>query len=165
MNKKLRYVTDHIEAYILVFILCMIAFVMLLQIIMRYFFNTPLSWPEELCRYLYIWMCFIGLSFCLHNMSELRVDFLEKMLRGRLQLIFKVLLTAISILFYSYLLTQSISVFTKIYHLGQSSPAAGIPMFLVYMAMPVSFSLTVIRAVQKLIREVKSKPSNHICKE
>ncbi len=34
--------------------------VVLLQVFFRYVLNSPLIWTEELARYLFVWLCFVG---------------------------------------------------------------------------------------------------------
>ena len=45
-----------------------------LQVIARYVFNYPLSWPEELGRYLIILIVYVGASVGLRKKSHIAVD-------------------------------------------------------------------------------------------
>jgi len=61
--KVLRWLDDHLEEYILAVLLVTISCVMMLQIIMRYIFNSSLPWPEELTRYCFVWSGFLGIGY------------------------------------------------------------------------------------------------------
>ena len=73
--KKLLYWIDHyLEEAILVIFLILIACVMMLQIVVRYVFQSPLPWPEEFCRYCFVYSVMIATGYCIRNGSMLRVD-------------------------------------------------------------------------------------------
>ncbi len=47
--------------------------VMTVQIILRVFFNNPLSWPEEVVRYFFVWVVFLGSTVAVTNDGHIRV--------------------------------------------------------------------------------------------
>lgn len=156
MKKALGILNRHFEEYALTFILGLIAVIMLLQVIMRYVFGYALAWPEEVCRYLYIWSCFLGISYCLYHGTELRIDLFERLFKGDARKIFQMVLKVICVLFYLYLLKASASVFLMVLQKSQISSAARIPMYLVYLSMPVSFTLAVVRGLQSMAEIIRS---------
>lgn len=50
------------------------------QVILRYFFNSPLFWAEEVAVQILISATFIGVSYLIHTGRLVRVDFLLMML-------------------------------------------------------------------------------------
>lgn len=48
--------------------LCVIA-----QVVLRYFFGSPLTWSDELARYLFVWCSFIGWVIAARRRSHLGV--------------------------------------------------------------------------------------------
>lgn len=50
------------------------------QVILRYFFNSPLFWAEEVAVQILISATFIGISYLIHTGRLVRVDFLLMML-------------------------------------------------------------------------------------
>ena len=46
---------------------------MLLQIGFRYALNAPLTWTEELARYLYVWACYLGAAVALRRRSHIAI--------------------------------------------------------------------------------------------
>lgn len=52
--KVIKWLDEHFEETFLVFFLVLISCITMLQIIARTFF-AALSWPEEFCRYCWIW--------------------------------------------------------------------------------------------------------------
>ena len=89
MKRVLQALDEHFEEWMLTLLLGAMAVIMLLQVIMRYVFNMALTWPEEACRYLYIWCCFLGISYCISRRTELRVDLAEKLFRGNARKVYQ----------------------------------------------------------------------------
>jgi len=50
--------------------LCVLA-----QVVFRYVFNAPLTWSEELARYLFIWCAFLGWTIASRRGSHLAMTF------------------------------------------------------------------------------------------
>jgi TRAP-type C4-dicarboxylate transport system permease small subunit len=58
-------------------LLAFVAFVLLLQVILRYVFNAALPWPEEASKYSMIWVvCLMG-NVLIRDKQLITVDFLD----------------------------------------------------------------------------------------
>lgn len=55
--------------------LCVLA-----QVVFRYVFNAPLTWSEELARYLFIWCAFLGWTIASRRRSHLAMTFVAERL-------------------------------------------------------------------------------------
>ena len=53
-------VLDNIEELIAVVLLCLIGATIALQVFMRSAFSSPMSWPEELSQFLFVWASVLG---------------------------------------------------------------------------------------------------------
>ncbi len=54
---------------------CGIFLCVLVQVVFRYLFNSPLTWSEELARYLFIWCAFLGWIVASRRNSHLSMTF------------------------------------------------------------------------------------------
>lgn len=61
------------------------ALITIAQVVTRYGFNHPLTWPEELCTLLLVWMTFFGTSLLLKKEQHIEIDFFAKLLPQRAQ--------------------------------------------------------------------------------
>jgi TRAP-type C4-dicarboxylate transport system permease small subunit len=61
------------------------ALITILQVVTRYGFNHPLTWPEELCTLLLVWMTFFGASLLLKKEQHIEIDFFTKLMPRRVQ--------------------------------------------------------------------------------
>lgn len=60
----------------------------LVQVVLRYAFNMPLSWSEQLSRYLFIWMLMLYMPVIMRKSNNLGFDLLVNRLPKRGQDIF-----------------------------------------------------------------------------
>jgi TRAP-type C4-dicarboxylate transport system permease small subunit len=52
----------------------------LAQVVLRYLFNAPLTWSEELARYLFIWCAFLGWIVAFRRNTHLSISFVAERL-------------------------------------------------------------------------------------
>ena len=102
------------------------------NVILRYFFNSGLTWAEEASRYLFIWLIFLGAIVAFKDNAHLGVDTLVKRLsvKGR-----KVLFVVNNLLI---LITMALVVdgtwsLTQV-TMAQRSPSMDIPLAFVYVS-------------------------------
>ena len=85
--QRLTAALDRCACWVSIGLLAVIFVVMVLQVSCRYVLGSPLVWSEEVARYLYIWVCFLGAPIALrrgnHIAITLFVDWLPaKLIRG-----------------------------------------------------------------------------------
>lgn len=158
--KVIKWLDEHFEEYLLVFLLMLISCTMMLQIVMRYAFNSSLSWPEEFNRYCFVWSSFLGISYSVKKGIMLRIDAVLNFMSNKVKSIIEILVQLVVLTFFGYLLINSIDVVRKIYVSGQTSPAMGIPMHYIYACTVVGFILTVIRVIQSIAIMIKNILNN-----
>ncbi|RUA22609.1 TRAP transporter small permease subunit [Billgrantia gudaonensis] len=49
------HLDEHIETYLATVALVVFASLVIFQVVMRYIFNSPPSWSEEIARYALVW--------------------------------------------------------------------------------------------------------------
>lgn len=126
---------------LVVFITTMCA-VMLIQIIFRYLFNMPLTWPEEVARYIFIWVVFLGAAVAFRAQAHLGMDFATSKLSPGIR---RALARAIEVLILGFLLlilyiTPEVVDVTQY----QRSAVIHVQMSWVYLAFPVASILMIL---------------------
>ena len=126
------------------------------QVITRYGFGYTAEWSEELARYLFVYVVFLGSALIMGDSGHLSVEFLPNHFKGTF---IGKLLTLLSLvcgyLFVGILLTQGskmVQVMTF-----QESPGLEISMSYVYAVIPVSASLMLLYLIRDTIRFVKGE--------
>ena len=59
----------------LAILLGLIVAIMFAQVMFRYTFNNSLSWSEEIAKFIFIWITFLGAALCFRDRKHLGVDF------------------------------------------------------------------------------------------
>lgn len=154
--KIVRWLNEHLEEYALSFLLAVIASVMMLEVIMRYAFNSSLSWAEEVSRYAFVWSALVSIGYSIKEKSILKVDTLVEALPKKLKDFVSNFGNLIVTVFFTYLFIHSVPTVEKVVRTGQRSPALGIPMGWIYLAAIVGFLLASIRSIQRLIADFRS---------
>jgi TRAP-type C4-dicarboxylate transport system permease small subunit len=161
MNSFIRAITRfdsllaEVEASVLIALVVVMTTVVFLQVVYRYLLAQPLRWPEELARYVFVWISLLGAALSLHRRSHFGMDFFFRMLphKGRRFLTFAVyLLVGVVIhvlLVYGIVLAQKTA--------AQQSPAMEISMGWAYAFLPMGATLMSIHLLSILLREAVKK--------
>jgi C4-dicarboxylate transporter DctQ subunit len=121
--------------------LVMLVGVILIGAFCRYTQIAVINWPDELTRYLMVWIVFIGSGSAASNNTHFRIEIAFSLLRpsGQIALIiFKAVMVSC---LYALILYISINLTQKMMMMHQVSPAMGIPMWMMYLAVPVGCAL------------------------
>jgi len=135
-------------------ILCTVGMVVstFLQVFFRYILGHPLYWSEELSRYFFVWIVFIGASIAVKEGAHIGVDYLVKFLSPRVN---KILFLAINLIVVAFILLVIIEAVPVVsVNMGQRSPAIGIPMGIVYLSIPIGLGFALLHIIIKSIQAV-----------
>lgn len=127
------------------------------QVIFRYVVLSPLPWSEELARYCFVWIVFLGGAIGLSRGAHLGVDLLVNLLPFKLQRAMETLSSVCIVIFALVVINASLPVLQM--NMYQRSPALGLQMSWVYAAIPISMGLIAAVSVERIIFSVLSHPS------
>jgi TRAP-type C4-dicarboxylate transport system permease small subunit len=153
--KLLKWIDDHIEEALLTVVFSVMVSVIFVQVIMRMLDNS-LSWSEELGRYCFIWLVYLGISYGVKKQRHISVDVLLVILKGKARIILSLISNLIFLAFCIVVVRYGSDIAFKLLSFGQKSPALHIPMGLVYMASPIGMGLAAIRLIQNITRQVRA---------
>lgn len=149
--KVLRWLDEHLEETLLIFLLAMMTFVMGVQIISRYVLNSSLTWSEEITRYMFIWTGFLSISYCIKKWISIKIDQIINLMPKRWYIVFQLILNCILFILFCYLTMHAVTYLQASIASAQKSPALGLPMYFVQSAPLVGFFLAMIRAFQQIV--------------
>lgn len=155
--KLIKKLDQSLEEYILGALLIGMSVILLIQILMRAIGGNSLTWAEEVARYFYVWSVFLSLGCTIRNRTILKVDLLLAQLPKRIRQVVENLLELINVVLYAYLAYYSVLVVQNVRLSGQTSPALEIPMYLVYLIIPIGFVLASLRSIQEIYFNVVGK--------
>ena len=124
------------------------------QVITRYCFSYTPQWSEELARFLFVWVVFLGSALIMGESGHLAVEFLPNLLKGRVagkilaMLVNLAGYVFLAILFFNGLKMARIMTF-------QISPGMSIPMSYIYAVIPLSSILMFLYLIKNTLALVR----------
>ena len=131
-----------------------IGFCLVAQIFCRTFLGIALSWSEEIARYLFIWQCWISVSLAERSKVHIRIFMVTKNFSQKVRLVIEILVNAMVIGINLFFIYWGIQMVLFLLDAGTTSTAVGIPMWLIYLAMPLgsfTYSLRLAGNIYRLI--------------
>lgn len=154
--KVIKWLDVHLEEFLLVVLLVVIACVSLLQVIIRKVPWVPsLTWAEEFCRFCWIWSVFLSLPYTIRMGNMLRVGVLLDAMPNLVRKTINILVDIVTTSCMALLAYHSVAVVSGIQASGEASPAMLWPMWIVYSVMLIGFVLAVLRGIQQIVIHVK----------
>ena len=136
---------------------CMIAIgmmtaIVLLGVVFRYVFVSPLGWTEEAARYLMIWAASLAVSMGIVKGEHVGITFLVKRFPPKLER-WCSLVIKLAILFFLWVLTQR-GYLMSINGRAQISPLMGISMIWSLAAVPIAGLLAILQTVFLIMKDL-----------
>ncbi|MGP4073405.1 TRAP transporter small permease [Piscibacillus sp. B03] len=149
----LKKIEQHLEEWLLVIFGSVMTAVIFLQVVMREMGNS-LSWSEELGRYCFIWLVYIGISYGVKKQRHIKVDVLLVLLKDKWKVVLSLFANLLFLVFAALVVYYGTEISSNLLRLGQKSPALQIEMGIVYLAAPIGMGLTMFRLVQNMYSQV-----------
>lgn len=152
MKKKL----DKSLGAFLISLLFINVLAVLWQVFSRYILNAPSSITEELSRYLLIWIGILGAAYAAGQQAHLSINLLEEKLnpknRHRLQILINLLIIFFCV---TAMVIGGGNLVYISYDLGQHSAALNLPLYIVYMVLPLSGLLIIGYKINEILNPEK----------
>lgn len=158
---------DYFEEYFCMGLLAFMTILIFIQVVMRYVFQNSLSWSEELARFCFIWLSWVGASYCVKIDAHLSVTALVTKLPAKLTPFVNLFMYTCWGIFAGFLAVQGLTLIKMILDTNQTSPALLIPMWIPVASVPIGSGLMAIRIIGKIYDTIKGMMHNkeEICHE
>jgi TRAP-type C4-dicarboxylate transport system permease small subunit len=139
--KTAKWLDEHFEEAIIIFLLAVISVVELMQVVCRNVPGIPaLSWAEEMARYAWIVTVFISLPFTIRTNTTLKVTALVEAFPWKVTNIITIIVDLITAVALGILAWTSTTVIGQVLEGGSTSPAMQIPMWIMYVIIFIGFA-------------------------
>jgi len=143
-----RKLIDNFEKYLVITILGIMSILVIWQVAARFIFSSPLSWTEEVARYLMIWLTFFGGSIGVRRGAHVGVEIALRLLPKGYKKIGQMIGHIMGLIFILIIIIFGFKVVRMQILMGQTSPAIGIPIWWAYLGVPVGSIFMFIRMLQ-----------------
>ena len=100
--RRLWGLVEHAAEALLVFLVATMTATCLLQVVLRYVFNDPVTWSEELARYAFVWIGYLSAWLAWKHRAHIAVDAVTYVNSPALQWISARLVEALILAFCTY---------------------------------------------------------------
>ncbi len=139
----------------MVLTLALMVLMVFFNVILRYFFNSGLELTEELGRYLFVWLIFLGVISAFARGTHIRVDSIVRLLPIHLQKIADILGDILMLICTTLIFMGCIRL--MILNWDNLLPISEIPVGVLYMAgIPCSFCVGFM-LIERLIKKLAGK--------
>lgn len=148
---------QRIEEAVLSFSILAIAVLTIANVIGRSIFNSSLAATEELSQFLIVIVTFVGLSYAVSQARHIRMTALYDALgpRTRKALMLIICVTTSALMFFlAYHALQYVLIMAR---LGSVSPVLQVPLYIVYLAAPIGFTLAGLRYAATTVRNLRER--------
>ena len=151
----LRKIDQHLEEWICILLMGVMCIITLWQIISRTA-GWTVMWQEEVSRYLFVWIIYMGCARAVKERKHIRVDVILMYLNRKGKLIFDLIGNVLIFILAVIVIYAGQTMIGTSFARGQISPAMAIPMWIPQSSFFVGFILVALRVLQdtyKLIVE------------
>ena len=149
----------HFETYIGLIAFLYITVVLTVQIIGRYVFHVSWAWIEETSVIGYVILIYCGVSGAVTTRQNMRIDMVLTMVPFMAKKVLMILDTIIHAVFTAWLTYYLYQIILNMLKLKQVYSVTRFPKVYIYIFMAVMLVLSVIRAVQEIIKLAKEGQS------
>ncbi|MBF0184501.1 MAG: TRAP transporter small permease [Magnetococcales bacterium] len=149
---------DHLEEWLISVLMGVATLLIFAAVVHRYASGVPvlypylsqinLSWAQELCIYMFVWMAKFGAAYGVRTGVHVGVDLLVHKLPPHKQKPIILLGLSCGVIFTTLIGTLGAHMVWKISHTQQTSPDLEVPMWLVYLCLPLGSYLMSFRFLQ-----------------
>jgi TRAP-type C4-dicarboxylate transport system permease small subunit len=128
---------------------------LLLNVLLRYLFDTSLFWAEEVAVILFVWMGFLAAATTEADNGHVRLTLLVERLSPRLRRINETLVEGVLLAVLVLLVATAHSGLATL----QTTVALRLPEQWLYAIVPVTMALCALHIVLRMLRRLRGKPN------
>lgn len=144
---------NKLEDYLGIILVFGLAFLLAIQVIFRYVFSHPLGWTEELARYVFIWMIFVGAVIVSREREHVRIELLKTFVPEKAWQFLTFLNELCIFVFWVFLIPAAFKY--AFFAINIDASGSGISMFFVFISLPICGLLIGIHTIINMVKDFK----------
>jgi len=154
MKRILKFIDDRFEEVIGTAVLGVVVTLVFLGVVLRLVFTSGLPWQEELSRFGFVFVCYLGASYGMKSDDHIRITFVADALPPGVRKVLRVLTDIVWIGFNVFVVIVSIDYYMRQRDFLGLSGILKIPLHYVFLTIPVGFALLTLRLIQQYIQKL-----------
>lgn len=161
MFKILNKILTYFENTLIVTGLLSVTFVLFINVVLRYIFKSGIVWAEEYARYAIIWIVMAGSGAAVRENMHMSITALVDVTKGRtFHFVINMFVLVVSLIFSLFLVYAGIRLTLSMIANNQLSPALEIPLWWIYISIPIGGVLMTIRYIQSFFKQLYDYKNN-----
>jgi C4-dicarboxylate transporter DctQ subunit len=133
-------------------------FLLFINVVLRYAFESGIVWAEEMTRYTLLWTVFVGAGVVTREGTHVSMEAFFNLWPAKLQRIGFLVINLFCIATISVIIYFGIGMVRLAAETDQISEAAFLPMWIIYGAFPVGGLLMILGYVETAVRQWRNIP-------
>lgn len=153
--KKIINVYNSVEEWLTALMLFSATMITCYAVVMRYVFNAPPLWSEEIVCYMQVWLTFLGISYVARDTSNfIRFDMVYTKLSEKGRAVLDLIVPVICMILVGTVFFTSFKWVLQLQKYGGVSVILKIPNYIPRIIMPISFLLLFLRYLGHLVKAI-----------
>ncbi len=156
MRRLLRFLNSDGERVLLLMLYALVVAVIFIEVVRRFLLNYSSIWGEELARYAFIYLAWIGAALAVRERVHIRFGFLADRLPNRGRIVSFLFADLCMLLMAVIALWYSLSPVIVSIKFGSVTHGLRVSQAIFLMAVPFGFSIMVLRLLQSIRRDART---------
>lgn len=142
------------ERYLMLGFYCMIVFVIVMEVVRRFLLNFSSIWGEEVARYGFIYLGWVGASYAVKERAHIRFDTLITAVPKRWSGYVYLFGDIATLIFAGFAIYWSMHSVASALRFDSVTPGLRIGTFWFLLAVPLGFGMMTVRLIQSMARDI-----------
>jgi TRAP-type C4-dicarboxylate transport system permease small subunit len=132
----------------------MVVLTVFMEVIRRFFLSYSSIWAEEIARYAFIYIAWIGASSAIRERAHIRIDVILPLLSNRWRTILFIFGDIVTLILAVFALYWSMEPVINSIHFGSVTHGLRISQAWFLFAVPLGFAMMIFRLLQSMKRDI-----------
>ena len=155
MSKNLSFILNNLEDLVAAFFISITTILVVINIVLRYIFNSGLVWSEEVATGCFVWSVFIGAVAVFKHRGHVGVDIIVKKLPIGLQKAVMLITDVILVGLNGYMAYLSVLYISKSY--TKMTPVLGISSVYISASVLIAFVLMTLYSIKFVWQDISGQ--------
>ncbi|MDH3375708.1 MAG: TRAP transporter small permease [Gammaproteobacteria bacterium] len=146
-----------LEEFIMAVGIILMAVNTITNVISRFIFNHSIIFAEELNSTFILLVTFAGMGYAARHGRHIRMSAIYDHMPDKVRKVLMITITAVTAMFMLLLAYYSVQYLISIYSKGRIMPALGVPVYVIYLWVPIGFFITGIQYALTAVKNIKEK--------
>lgn len=169
MNSTIRKIAGgfekNFERYFCAIALSLISIALVVQVFFRYVLGSPLTGPQEIVRFLFVWFVYLGASYGIREGAHIRLSHHVSLLPLKLQRVIRIIADLCWFFYSVFIMWLGIGLVQSMFRYPYMSQTFHINQAYVYIIIPFSFFLMSLRVLWNIYEVASNKVPPYTLRE